>query len=152
MKYLPARKITPAGNGVSYTYYEGNCEKVADIAGCKRIKEGTMSNFSILQAPVEDHFAYEFKTYIQIPERGVYRFYTYSDDGAVLYVDGQQVVDNDGGHSTRRAEGVVALEKGFHELEVKYFEDYMGQELEVGFSSRNIRETVLPDNLLFLKK
>lgn len=152
MKYLPARKITPAGNGVAYTYYEGNCEKVADIAGCKRIKEGTMSNFSILQAPVEDHFAYEFKTYIQIPERGVYRFYTYSDDGAVLYVDGQQVVNNDGGHSARRAEGTVALEKGFHELEVKYFEDYMGQELEVGFSSRNIRETVLPDNLLFLKK
>ena len=64
--------------------------------------------------------------------------------------DGKLIVDNDGGHSGRRAEGKVALEAGYHELHLLYFEDYMGQELEVGYSGRNVLETVLPDTMLFV--
>ena len=109
-----------------------------------------MKNFSIKEASVTDHFAYEFRTLMNVPEKGIYRFYTFSDDGSALYVDGQLVVDNDGGHSGRRAEGKVALEKGLHELRLLYFEDYMGQELEVGYSGKNIPETLLPDDVLFL--
>ena len=44
----------------------------------------------------------------------------------------------------------VALEAGYHELHLLYFEDYMGQELEVGYSGRNVLETVLPDTMLFV--
>ena len=109
-----------------------------------------MKNISIGDAPVADQFAYEFRTLVNIPERGVYRFYTFSDDGSVLYIDGKLVVDNDGGHSGRRAEGKIALEKGLHELHLLYFEDYMGQELEVGYSGRNIFETPLTEEMLFL--
>ena len=99
-----------------------------------------MKNFSIEEVAVPDHFAYDFRTLVKIPERGVYRFYTFSDDGSKLYIDGKLIVDNDGGHSGRRAEGKVALEAGYHELHLLYFEDYMGQELEVGYSGRNVLE------------
>ena len=150
MEYLPAGKAAAGKQGVSYTYYEGYCKRVADIASCRVAKKGTMNNISIGEAAVADHFAYEFRTWVQIPERGVYRFYTFSDDGSMLYLDGKLVVDNDGGHSARRREGKIALEKGLHELRVLYFEDYMGQELEVGYSGRNILETVLPDAMLFV--
>lgn len=44
----------------------------------------------------------------------------------------------------------IALEKGFHELHLLYFEDYMGQELEVGFSSLDFPEVPLQDEMLFL--
>lgn len=150
MVYLPEVKVSSEKNGVAYTYYEGKCKRVADIEACSKVKEGVMKNFSIKEAAVADHFAYDFRTLVRIPERGVYRFYTYSDDGSKLYIDGKLIVDNDGGHSARRAEGKVALEKGFHELRLLYFENYMGQELEVGYSGRNIPETILPDNMLFL--
>lgn len=150
MTYLPAQEASPSKQGVAYAYYEGKCKRISDIASCKKIKEGTMRNITIEESLAADHFAYEFRTLIRIPERGVYRFYTFSDDGSVLYIDGEQIVDNDGGHSGRRAEGKVALEKGLHELRLLYFEDYMGQELEVGYSGRNIEETVLPDTMLFL--
>ena len=151
MTYLPAQehpaaKLKP---GVAYTYYEGKCKKVEQIAACRVVKQGVMAVPSIAEAPVEDHFAYEYRTLIQIPQRGVYRFYTYSDDGSVLLIDGTQVVNNDGGHSARRAEGKVALEAGLHELTIRYFEDYMGQALEVGFSSRDIPESPLPASILF---
>lgn len=150
MTYQPARKATAGKHGVAYTYYEGKCKRVADIASCKVAKEGSMKNFSIKDAAAADHFAYDFRTWIRIPERGVYRFYTFSDDGSMLFIDGKRVVDNDGGHSSRRAEGKIALEKGLHELHVLYFEDYMGQELEVGYAGRNIPEAPIPDEQLFL--
>ena len=142
----PAAKLKP---GVAYTYYEGKCKKVEQIAACRVVKRGVMPVPSIAEAAAEDHFAYEFRALIDIPQRGVYRFYTYSDDGSVLLIDGTKVVDNDGGHSARRAEGKVALEAGLHELTIHYFEDYMGQALEVGYSSRDIQETPLPASILF---
>lgn len=60
------------------------------------------------------------------------------------------VVDNDGGHSARRKEGTVALAEGFHKLEVKYFESYMGNTLEVGMSSINLPEAPIADDVLFI--
>lgn len=150
MTYLPAVKGLAKRRGVAYTYYEGRCKRVADIASCRKVKEGVMTNFSISEAPALDYFAYHFRTLVDIPEKGVYRFYTFSDDGSMLYIDGKLVIDNDGGHGKQRAEGKIALEKGLHELQVFYFEDYMGQNLEVGYSTRTILETPLSDEMLFL--
>lgn len=150
MVYSPALKVPLGKPGVAYIYYEGKCKSIADISSCKKIKEGTMKNFSIKGSAVSDFFAYEFRTLVNIPEKGVYSFYTFSDDGSVLYIDNNLVVDNDGGHSNRRAEGKIALEQGLHDLRLLYFEDYMGQELQIGYSGRNIFETFLSDDMLFL--
>lgn len=150
MNYFPAMNVASPKQGVAYTYYEGQCKRVADITSCLKVKEGIMKNFLIKDAAIADHFAYEFRTLIYISKRGVYRFYTISDDGSKLYIDDKLIVDNDGGHSVRRAEGKVALEKGYHALHLLYFENYMGQELEVGFLGRDIPETPIPAEMLFL--
>ena len=65
-------------------------------------------------------------------------------------IDGKAIVDNDGSHNARIAKGKVALDAGFHELRVLYFEDYMGEALEVGVSSRKIKEAVLPEDWYYL--
>lgn len=148
--YLPARTVQPSTRGVAYTYYEGEFEKTAEVLKGKRVKTGIMKNFDITQTPAKDYFGYEFRTLIRIPEKGIYNFYTYSDDGSRLYIDGKEVVDNDGSHNARRAEGKAALEEGFHELRLVYLESYMGQELEVGISGRKISETPIPDEMLFI--
>ncbi len=150
MSYLPARKVEPTKKGVAYTYYEGKFKHTDQIATGKKVKEGVMPAISIEEAPAEDHFAYEFRTLIRIPERGVYRFYTFSDDGSQLLIDGQTVVDNNGSHSAAPAKGKVALEAGFHELRVLYFEDYMGQSLEIGVASRTIPESPLSVDWFYL--
>jgi hypothetical protein len=150
--YLPAVAAKAGKNGVKYTYYEGKFKHIADLNNCTATKQGTMPYPSIADAAVDDHFGYVFDALINIPERGIYRFYTYSDDGSMLYIDGNEVVNNDGGHSARRANGKIALEPGLHRLKVKYFEDYMGQELEIGYSSRTIDETPIPASALFVEK
>ena len=66
---------------------------------------------------------------------GVWEFFTRSDDGSVLLIDGRKVVDNDSSHAAVTATGRVALEAGLHACELLYFEDYEGQELEWGWKA-----------------
>ena len=150
MSYLPATTTKAGKPGVAYTYYEGKFKSTADVLKAKPVKEGTFRNFSIKEAAADDHFGYQFRSLINIPEKGVYKFHIYSDDGARLFIDGQEVIDNDGSHSAGEATGKVALEKGFHKIRVIYFEDYMGQALEIGITGKNLPKQVLPDEMLFL--
>ena len=39
-----------------------------------------------------------WKGYLDIPKSGGYRFWTESDDGSLLSIDGEMVVNNDGDH------------------------------------------------------
>jgi hypothetical protein len=147
--YLPALDVNPTQQGVNFNYYEGEFQSVDELATAKAVKQGTMKNFSIDEAAVADCFGYEFRSLINIPEKALYFFYTVSDDGSKLLIDGNLLANNDGAHSGRRATGSVALDKGFHELQVLYFEKYAEQQLEVGFFSKSILQTNSPDELLF---
>ncbi|GHT61658.1 metallophosphatase [Bacteroidia bacterium] len=148
--YLPAKEVNPTKQGVAYSYYEGKFKSVNDMFQTKVLKQGTMPAISIEEAAAADEFAYEFRSYLKIPERGIYVFFTRSDDGSKLFIDGQLVVDNDGSRSAKEKDGIIALEAGFHELRLLYFEDYMGQLLNVSVINKNRLKTTIPDDWLFL--
>lgn len=82
---------------------------------------------------IPDHFGIIFSGYIYAPVDGVYTFSTRSDDGSLLKIGDQTVVDNDGSHSDIRAVGRIALKKGYHPYELLYFEDYEGQHLSLNW-------------------
>jgi predicted alpha-1,2-mannosidase len=132
----PAMNITLKENGVRYKYFEGTFSKVADMSNKKTVKDGGMDNFSLEAAEQEDHFGFTYECFIQVPVDGLYEFYTISDDGSVLWVDGIKVVDNDGSHAAVKATGLVGLKKGVHKLNVHYIEDYEGHSLEVGMGMK----------------
>ena len=156
MEFQPALNINieTLQQGVAYRYYEADfaLRHTSMIADATLIREGIQHNFCIASATAADSMAFDFRAYIKIPERAVYQFYTFSDDGSVLFINGQVVVDNDGAGPLRRANGRVALEAGFHEIRVLYFENRMFEFLEVGISSRHMREMVIPDHMLFTPK
>lgn len=149
MTYLPAKKVNPRKQGVSYTYYEGEIKSFKDTVSVVKKVKGKMKEISIKGAPSEDGFAYDFRTYIKIPHKGVYQFYTRSDDGSRLFVDGQLVVDNYE-YDLEFVSGKIALEAGYHELRVLYFEGEWSQHLEVGFSDKEKDYRDIPGNLMFL--
>ena len=97
-----------------------------------------MESFDITGAKTANHFGYEFDCWFYAQESDLYVFKLSSDDGSVITVDGQVVIDNDGSHSLRHKTGAIRLEKGFHELELRYFDDSDGQELSVSVLSRRI--------------
>lgn len=150
-EHLAARNISAKKQGVAYTYYEGTYKNMKDFpqAG-KRVGDGTKENFSIAGA-AEDHFAYDFKALIDIPQRDVYIFHITCDDGAQLYIDGKLVVDNGEAHSASKPKsGKVALDKGLHDIRVIYYENYMGETLKLDIESREIPRQPIPDNMLYL--
>ena len=151
-EFRPALSVSAGKQGTAYTYVEGYFQKVADLKNGKVIEKGVMPEPSIKNAKQPDHFGYTFEGLINVPEEGVYTFYTRSDDGSVLYIDGEKIVDNDASHAAISATGRIALQKGFHSYKLLYFEDYEGEELGWGWKrpSGNKMENI-PANLLYVK-
>lgn len=74
---------------------------------------------------------------------GKYTFWTASDDGSKLYIDGKLVVNNDGLHGMRSRSKKVHLSKGVKIIVVDFFQRGGGKGLKVdwagpGFGKRPI--------------
>lgn len=146
-----ALNVNPQKNGINYTYYEdfkGSSTEEFGKSG-KEVRKGVMSTFSISDAAGKDAFAYDFKAYLRIDDTYIYDFRLTSDDGAVLYIDGEKIADNDGSHSASSVETRIKLEKGFHEICLKYFDDCEGERLEVLMSGPDFSRTPVPAELLY---
>jgi len=153
------KKVTPRNaetfenlkNGLIYRLYEGDWDSVPDFSNLKISKEGVIDNFEVLEGNTNEYYAMTFEGYVEIPETGVYSFFTDSDDGSVLYIGVQLTVDNDGLHGLKEAEGllIIALEKGLHPIKVAFFEKTGGDELVVQMMGPNIEKNLVSIHLLY---
>ncbi len=72
----------------------------------------------------KDTFGARLEGRISVEEGGTYTFYAGGDDGVVLFVNGVEVIENDGLHAYRTRAGQIELDPGTHDIEVRYFENY----------------------------
>ena len=84
---------------------------------------------------LEDMFAARVTGYFSVPETSNYLFRLKSDDGSTLTVNGQPVIDHDGLHGPDPRDGEIALAKGNHPFEIRYFENGGGQQLTLEWRS-----------------
>merc|ERR1719191_2312903 len=68
-----------------------------------------------------DNYAAKFVGFVNVPRSGRYTFWTNSDDGSRLYVNGRLVVNNDGLHGMRTRAGAIHLRKGHPAAVSVYF-------------------------------
>ena len=122
----PSARREELKRGCRYTYHEANFTLLSQIESDPAEGSGVLAAPSIAGARREDHFAFSFFGFIDIPQTGIWKFETRSDDGSALYIDGVKVVNNDGSHSEVSAYGQIPLEKGLHPFKLLYFEDYEG--------------------------
>jgi cytochrome c len=54
---------------------------------------------------------FQYQGYLTIEEGGNYVFRLVSDDGARLYIDNKEIVNNDGDHGAQAADGEIILKK-----------------------------------------
>lgn len=104
------------------------------------------------QKPYRSPFGIEWEGYLSIAQKGVYQFATKSDDGSVVYIDGNLVVDNDDLHAMRHITGVVSLGEGFHHVRIKYFDGGGGAIMEFLWTPPGGSESLVPVQVLFHKK
>lgn len=69
-------------------------------------------------------FAIDYSGTFKIGEASHYRFKVKSDDGSRLFIDGEEIIDNDGMHGPKEKEGSVFLEVGNHDIRIKYFQGF----------------------------
>ncbi|WPP49190.1 PA14 domain-containing protein [Catalinimonas niigatensis] len=133
VKAVKSQKVARAKKGLQFQYYEGEWKKLPDFDALKAVKSGVATDLDVekIAGEREDHFAIQYSGYVKVAEEGMYTFSLRSDDGARLIIAGQNVIENDGSHSTSREEGQIALKAGYHPIEIQYFEDFLGETLEI---------------------
>ncbi|MGB8330249.1 MAG: PQQ-dependent sugar dehydrogenase, partial [Polyangiales bacterium] len=110
-------------NGVVYDYYETAALSALPNFGTLTPKAtGTSSGFDIGVRQRNDDFAFRFHSLLYVDTSGSYTFFTSSDDGSRLYVDGALIVDNDGLHAAQERSGTINVNQGYHTIEVTMFE------------------------------
>ena len=134
--------------GVDYSYYTGQFRSVNDFNELKPAGRGMMNKVGLPADLNEDVYGLVIRAYVFIEKAGIYRFYTYSDDGSVLKVRGQVVVNNDGPHAPKRASGEIALGQGWHPFELKYFQAGGGATLKLEYSGPDIEKQEIPADKL----
>ncbi len=150
MAPLPARKVDNPQPGLTGRYYEGKWKKLPDFDELTPKTEGVLTTVSeVIPERRADQYGLVLEGYIDIAETHYYNFYLRSDDGSRLFIDGQQIIDNDGSHSPITKESSLILEKGFHRIRIEYFEDYGGELLRAGFITRDMGKIPLSPGRLY---
>ena len=67
-------------------------------------------------------FGLLYKGTFQVSTAGLYGWKLISDDGSRLWIDGREVIDNDGVHGMNEVAGETQLAKGPHEIKVWFFQ------------------------------
>merc|ERR1711907_830034 len=73
--------------------------------------------------------------FITVDSAGDYGFQTRSDDGSLVIIDGEVVVNNDGWHGMQTQSGSIYLSAGAHTITIPFYEDGGGSGLEVSWDS-----------------
>jgi len=96
-------------------------------------------------------FGAKIKGYLYVKEKGIYNFYFTCDDGGVLRIHDQVVVDNDGQHAPIMKSGQIALEKGYHPISIDFIEAGGGFTLKLQYRVNGSKVSNIPDDHLFHK-
>ena len=148
-----AEHAEPArSRGIRFAYYEGEFRNVALERMDRRTPkaEGKAEKFTIHvpERTAGDNFGFKFTGAIRIPRDGKYSFFVTSDDGTRVYLDGTQLIENDGTHGPQQKIGSVELNAGEHPIAVTYFEGSGGEELKVEWEGPGISRQEIPGDVL----
>ena len=116
-------------------YYEGDWSLLPDFDSLTPVATGTVPGFDISLRLRDSQYGFRFTGSIQVISDDTYTFYTNSDDGSQLFIDGALVVDNDGLHPPEQASGQIALVSGSYDITVTFFEQGGGEVLGVSWSN-----------------
>ena len=72
---------------------------------------------------------------INVSTPGLWTFLASSDDGVILWIDGEIVIDDRGNHGTRNVFGAKDLTAGEHSIRVAHYEQGGGAAVEVGVAN-----------------
>jgi predicted alpha-1,2-mannosidase len=144
--------ISVVAPGLEYDYFERFFVQATDMNLVRPLTSSTTPDFNIKMAKSPNYFGLHFKGFVKIPSDGIYSFYLSSNDGSYLYIDGKELIENDGNHGTIEEPGQIALKAGYHAIEVKYMQCGGAKSLKVSWEGPGLSKQEIPPASLFRKQ
>jgi hypothetical protein len=149
---LSLMKAMNTGNlqsGLTYQYYESDEMSMDVFKKSSSLKKGVAEKVNVSQKQRKEKYGLQFEGFINIDKTAGYSFYTTSDDGSILEIDGKLIVNNDGNHGFEEKEGKAFLEKGYHTIKIRYFDSGGGNNLLFSYNQLGQAKKEVPASILF---
>jgi uncharacterized protein (TIGR03790 family) len=104
----------------------------------------TSNAWAGLDTRFKDYWSVRHTGILNIPSTDNWTFYLYSDDGTKLWIDGLEVVNNEGVHGMAEVSGIVNLSAGEHTLRTEFYEHGGAAGFHLKWESSSQAKQVIP--------
>jgi hypothetical protein len=139
-----------SAHGLLATYFDN-----VDLTGKTVSRTDATVNFnwyngSPNSAIAPDSFSARWTGQVLADKTQVYTFYTTSDDGVRLWVDGKEIINNWTDHGVREDKGAVSLVAGKkYAIKLEYYDRRYGAVIKLAWSGAGTSKQVIPQSQLF---
>jgi hypothetical protein len=146
----PPPPTTPTGQGLQGQYFNNR-----DFTDLKLTRVDSAVNFDWnTNAPAAgvdyDTFSVRWSGQVLPPVSGTYTFYTNTDDGVRLWVNGQQVINSFRDQAATEAKGTIALKAGQkYDIKMEYYDNTWNASASLSWSAPGVAKQIIPKENLF---
>ncbi|HEX7448939.1 MAG TPA: family 16 glycoside hydrolase [Pirellulales bacterium] len=115
-------ELRPQQPNLRYAAYEGGWESMPDFEKLTPYKTGESAGLDLDVAGRTSNFGVRFEGFLRVERAGEYTFYLGSDDGSILSIDGNELIDNDDIHPHEIESEEIELDDGMHSIRVDYMQ------------------------------
>ena len=143
------REVT-GGDGLSATYYDNQNLTGTTVNRVDPTVDFVWGASAPATGIAADTFSARWAGTVQPPTTGTYTFFTESDDGVRLWVDGQPIVDNWTDHARTENSGTIALTAGVrYAVRMEFYENGGDAVARLLWSGPSVAKAVVPRTALF---
>jgi hypothetical protein len=127
---VPALAKAPLKGTVCFI--DSTTTRVQDVSDCRPVGVLYASHLNVSPQTFEgiwpgigtrpEWFSMDFRGTFRVRTPGTYAFRLLSDDGSLLWINGDLIIDNDGLHTALSKTGTTELGAGRHRIRVLYFQ------------------------------
>lgn len=97
-----------------------------------------------------DTFFVKWTGQIEAPLTGTYTFSTIGDDGVLLLVNGQPIINDWSVHAPKENSATITLEKGWkYNIRLEYFDEFYGAQIQLLWTPPGKKKELIPQSQLY---
>ncbi|MCT4601621.1 MAG: GH92 family glycosyl hydrolase [Marinifilum sp.] len=144
------KTVSKIKKGLQYSYFEGIYRSVYDYELDVPVKTGIVAIPTLDVCTRKEWIGLDFKGLIKIPKSGEYTFYMSSNDGCKLSINSKEIFESDGRKTVSFGQQAsLQLEKGFHQIQMGFYQCSDHIDLVVEWEGPNIPRQVIPAEFFY---
>jgi alpha-N-arabinofuranosidase len=136
--------------GIKTAIYEGDWNMLPNFDKLNPVSSSVTEQITLPEGMLQN-YGVMYEGYIKVLKDNLYTFFINNDDGAVLYINDEPIINNDGLHAPEEMSNSVILKEGYHKIKVVFFQKGGGQALDVSIEGPGLPKQVMPKEMLFIE-